>query len=101
VVDDEAARGVIAQHVGGLQNPRVDLTRRILGTLRDFAFEELSFDFLPAADDLTLRVQSKGRGREELDVTVNFNGFDDLVDVLIDAKLGAGAGRAEPNEEGR
>ena len=93
-----------AHGLAALENPRVDLADRILGSLRDFAFTELSFDFVPAGDDLTLRVQCAGKGRavpQELDVTVNFHGFDDAVDLAVGAKLGLEPGRTEPRRQNR
>ena len=64
---------------------------RIVESVKDFEFSTLTFDFLPSAEDVTLRVRTAGRGRkvpQELDMTVNFNGFNDLVAVALAVSTG-------------
>jgi hypothetical protein len=76
--------------------------QRVVESLQDFAFEALTFDMIPRGDDLTLRVHTKGKGRrtpQELDLTVNFNGFDDFIDLAIGMKLGIDEAKREALEE--
>jgi hypothetical protein len=65
--------------------------QRIVASLKDFAFDQLSFDLVAAGDGLDLRTHIAGRGRQvpqELDLNVNLNGFDALVDLALRVQLG-------------
>ena len=93
-VDDlEAARDVLDGQLGTIENLDLDdlVSERILGALRDFAYSELSFEFVPGANDLKMSVHTRGKGRtvpQELDLTVNFNGLDDLLELLMGVNVG-------------
>ncbi len=92
-VDDlAAARDVLTQQLAASGEQVDDAVRRaILDSLAEFDFDRLSFEIVPDAPERVLRVQTAGRGRtvgRELDLTVNFRGFEALVDLLLELKLG-------------
>ncbi len=96
VSDDEDTTKLLEAHVDQIAR-RVSpehhelIKRRIFGALRDFAFERLAFDVLPHAEDLTLAVHLKGKGRrvpQELDLNVNLNGINSLLNLALDLKQG-------------
>jgi len=70
---------------------------RVVQALRDFEYSTLKFEIIQNQWDQTLRVTAIGKGRElpkgakepqELNLTVNFNGFDTLIGTALSLKLG-------------
>lgn len=65
--------------------------QRIVDSLKDFAYDQLTFDLVTQDGHVTLRTHVVGKGRtvpQGLDLNVNLNGFDELVEVALDLKLG-------------
>jgi hypothetical protein len=64
---------------------------RMVRALRDFGYSTLKFEILRNGRDQTLRVTTIGKGRkvpQEMNLTVNFNGFDDAIHSALALKLG-------------
>lgn len=78
---------------------------RLVDTLRNFAYTELSFEVAPNPEQSsTLRVHAAGKGVEvpqELDMNVNFNGFDQLVELAFGIKFGLDRARERVVDKAR
>ncbi len=70
---------------------------RVVQALRNFEYSTLRFEIIQNEWNQTLRIKASGRGREipaglknaqELDLTVNVNGFDTLIETALAMKLG-------------
>jgi hypothetical protein len=98
-LDDPETRKLLEQHVAAGAAATDDaagdyqdvVKQRIVDSLADFAYEQLTFDLLAQDGHLTLRTHAVGKGRtvpQELDLELNLNGFDELVETALDVKLG-------------
>ena len=96
VHDSEAARQILTQTIAGLPASQrlVEVRARLLAALQDLEYSLLTFDLVPDEDDVTLRVEVRGRGRQGPDAAelgslrVNFNGFGDFLNYLLLVKSG-------------
>ncbi len=98
--DLSAVRKLLDENVPSVQG-EVDYSQivkdRVVQALRNFEYSTLRFEIIQNEWDQTLRVTAIGKGREipeglknpqELNLTVNFNGFDTLIGTALSMKLG-------------
>ena len=93
VRDTPAVERVLANHaeLAGQRDYSDLVRRRIVESLRDFAYRRLEFHVVREGDETLLRVTTKGKGRQvpqELDLTVNFTNFNRFLDLALGVKLG-------------
>lgn len=94
--DSDRVRDVLAGNmprVAGETDYSQVVQDRIVKALEDFGFSTLKFDiFENEGGGMTLRASVQGKGVEpphqELDLTVNVNGFEELIDPALSLKLG-------------
>jgi hypothetical protein len=70
------------------------LRDRIIDSLKDFRYEQLAFEFIPRENDLQLKMVATGRGQGPGGVplaplTVNLNGYDQVLNNNVLPKLGS------------
>ena len=94
-MDDPETQAMLESHAARIADEsgqdRGAVQKRIVESLKDFAFDDLSFDLVNSGKGIDLKTHVAGKGRsiqQELDLTVNLHGFDELVDLAVGAKLG-------------
>jgi hypothetical protein len=95
--EPEVARDVLDRHLpdmgGGEEEDYNKIVKdRIVRTLEAFEFDDLKFDITQrSSGSMTLRLHVAGQGREPphqgLDLTVNVNGFEELIGPALAVKL--------------
>lgn len=99
LLEDETAQQLVREHArqiaaaSGRGKQGNQVQERIVGALENFSYSALEFRVEPEASGpgVTLRVHLAGKGVEvpqELDLDVNFNGFDQALDLALATKLG-------------
>ena len=93
-MDDPDTQKMLETHVASAASAgeyQGIVKQQIIDSLKDFVFRELTFDLIARGASLDLRTHLTGKGRtvpQELSLDINLNGFDALVDIALDAKLG-------------
>lgn len=93
--DTEVVRELLMSTMGSYTLAEgVDLSQllrdRVIGALEDFSYEALLFELVREEGGLTLQARTHGRGTQvpqELDLTANFRGFGELLEILLDLDL--------------
>jgi len=102
IEDKQLVEGMVEQYAGQFgigerntvnQEVSAMVQDRIVQSLQDFQYQELSFVVEEEEDELVLRVRTHGEGRkvpQELHLDLNFTGIGDLIDVMLRTKVGLG-----------
>ena len=83
-----------------LRHASIGASGQAMSDLKAFSSHP-AFELVPSRKGLTMRVSTRGAGRknkQELNLTVNLNGFDEFVQLALDLKLGYDRARERATE---
>lgn len=94
VLDRETIENTLDRFASTEGSQLPDVRDRIVRSLSDFAYNQLAIELIEIRDESpapsrtrsTIRVHTRGKGREvpqEIDLTVNITGVDDLLDTML------------------